>query len=257
MSAGRGRYRISYVGPSVGSGITDGRLGSVPAIVKTNGDNAPYCVANEVACGEIGRFLGLPVPLGGVCYSPTSNPKLFYASLDFNLPGRILPPTNVTTCVKQLPRLSSGVLLFDILIGNCDRHGRNISVDFSTKPPNMNIFDHGHALFGKDRCQGVERLERLRERLAISGGSRTQGNRHCFLDQIETDEHFGYWLDRIRRIPDFLMDDIIEELPTLGCTDKESAAAREFLRYRRISLEHIIEENKQEFSRIMTWRLFR
>ena len=134
--------------------------------------NAPYCVPNEVVCGEIGRFLGLPVPPAGVVYTPKGD-DLFYASLDFNLTGNALPPVNVTKCVSVLPRESAGVLLFDILIANSDRHGRNLSVDFSAKPPRMNIFDHGHALFGKDAGNGVARLEKLSDRLGVSAGSRT------------------------------------------------------------------------------------
>jgi hypothetical protein len=254
---GRGRYRIVYVGQPIGSGITDGHGVTVPGVAKTNGNSAPYCVPNEVICGELGRFLGLPIPPGGVCYSPSSNHQLFYVSLDFNLTGNTLPPVNTTNCIKQLPYQSAGLLLFDILIANADRHGRNLSVDFSAKPPTMNIFDHGHALFGKDMGQGVARLQKLRDRLAISGGSRTQGNRHCILDQIDTDAHFGHWLERIRLIPDFLVDDLCAELPGLGCSTNEATAAAEFLKYRRTNLEQIIVDNRSQFTGIRIWRLFR
>lgn len=181
MSVGRGRYRIVFLGPPLGSGVGEGRVVSVQAVAKTNTANVPYCVANEVVCGELGRFLGLDIPPGGVVYSPTGNPQLFYASLSFNLTGTSLPPVNTTKCVQLLPREPTGLLLFDILIANSDRHGRNFSVDFSQRPPTMNIFDHGHALLGKDAGQGIARFERLKDRLAISAGSRTQGNRHCIL----------------------------------------------------------------------------
>src|SRR5260370_4247056 len=146
MPVGRGRYRIVFFGPSVGTGVTDGHLVSVHAVAKTNAASAPYCVANEAVCGELGRFFGLPIPPGGVVYSPTSN-QLFYASLNFSLTAHALPPVNTTKCVKQLPELSAGLLLFDILIDNSGRHARNFSVDFSPRQPTMNIFDHGPALF--------------------------------------------------------------------------------------------------------------
>jgi hypothetical protein len=257
MGVGRGRYRIVYLGAALGSGVSDGRFVTVEAAAKTNTASAPYCVANEVLCGELGRFLGLPVPPGGVVYSPSGNHQLFYASLSFNLVGNALPPVNTTKCVKVLPELAAGLLLFDILIANADRHGKNFSVDYSVKPPMMNVFDHGHALFGKDAGQGVVRLERLRDRLAISAGSRTQGNRHCILDQLDTDAHFGRWLDRIRSVPDFVVEDLCEELPGLGCTDKEAAAAEDFLKHRRSNLEHIVEANRNQFTGIQSWSLFR
>jgi hypothetical protein len=255
MPAGSGRYRIVFFGPSLGSGVSDGHLVSVNAVAKTNVPATPYCVANELICGELGRFLGLPVPPGGVVYAPDG--KLFYASLNFNLTGNALPPVNATRCAEELHDLSTGLLLFDILVANSDRHGRNFSVDFSSKPPMMNVFDHGHAMFGKDAGQGVARLEKLRDRLAISAGSRTAGNRHCLIDQLGTDVHFGRWLERIRLTPDFFIDELCGEIVGLGCSNAEATAAAAFLKYRRSKLDQIVEENRKEFTSIRTWRLFR
>lgn len=250
------RSRVLWLGDAIGSGVTDGRVASVPGVAKMNCIAAPYCVANEVVCAEIGKFLGLPVPPGVVCYSNSSNHQLVYVSLNFNLLGNTLPPVNTTRCVKELPEQSAGVLLFDILIGNEDRHNRNLSVDWSTKPPLLSVFDHGHALFGKDAGKGTTRLSALRDRLGISGGVKTRGNRHCILDQIDTDAHFGAWLDRIRLIPEFVVNDICEQLPGLGCTKDEAAAASTFLKQRRANIEKIVMANRAEFTTIKSWRLF-
>jgi hypothetical protein len=255
MPAGSGRYRIVYFGPSLGTGVSDGHLVSVNAVAKTNVPSAPYCVANELMCGELGRFLGLPVPPGGVVYAPDG--KLFYASLSFNLTGNTLPPVNTTRCVKELPEMSAGVLLFDVLVANPDRHGRNFSVDFSSRPPMMNVFDHGHALLGKDAGKGTSRLEKLRDRLGVSGGSRTAGNRHSLLDQIGSDAHFGHWLERIRKVPSFFIDELCGEVVGLGCTDTEARAAAAFLKYRCQQLDSIVGANRAEFTGIRSWRLFR
>ena len=256
MPTGSGRYRATLLGIPLGAGVSEVQVVSIPALAKKNGLNAPYCVANEVVCGEIGRFLGLPIPPAGVVY-PSKGNDLFYASLDFNLTGNTLPPVNVTKCVQLLPEMSTGVLLYDILIANSDRHGRNLSVDFASKPPTMNVFDHGHALFGKDAGQGAARLQKLKDRLSISAGSRTAGNRHCLLDQISSDEYFDRWLDRIRQIPDFFIDDVCSELVGLGCTKGECEAAADFLKSRRANLGHIIENNRSQFTGIRAWRLFR
>jgi hypothetical protein len=173
------------------------------------------------------------------------------------LTGDALPPVNTTKCVKELPDLSAGLLLFDILIANSDRHGRNFSIDFSSRPAMMNVFDHGHALFGKTAGEGAERLEKLRNRLAVSAGSRTAGNRHCLIDQVGSDVHFGHWLERIRVIPDFFIDELAREIVGLGCSEAESKAAAAFLKYRRLRLDQIVENNKREFTGISSWRLFR
>ena len=115
------------------------------AIAKDN-SLAPYCIPNELICGELARFLRLPVPPVGVVSQSAGTP--LFASRDFNLTGNSLPPVDVAACVQQLPRLSAGLLLFDIWVANCDRHAENFSVDFLATPPVMNIFDHSHALFG-------------------------------------------------------------------------------------------------------------
>jgi hypothetical protein len=250
------RSRVTWIGEPIGAGVTDGRLASVPVVLKTNCIAAPYCIANELVCGGIGRFLGLPIPAGAVCHSNSPSHQLGYVSLNINLLGDTLPPVNVTLCAKQLPDLSTGVLLFDVLIGNADRHGRNLSVDWNVKPPVMSIFDHGHALFGKDAGQAVHRLEMLRNRLGISGGSRTRGNRHCMLDQIDSDTYFGLWFERIHQIPGYVIDDLCDQIPTLGCKPDEAKAAAEFLKYRRTNIESIVLANKAEFTKIKSWRLF-
>jgi hypothetical protein len=256
MPAGSVRYRITLLGLPLGSGVSESQIVSIPGVAKKNCPAAPYCVANEWVCGEIGRFLGLSVPPAGVFYPPKGNDLLF-ASLDFNLTGGTLPPVNATKCAVVLPEESAGLLLFDILIANSDRHGRNFSVDYSSKPPKMNVFDHGHAMFGKDSGEGAARLARLRDRLAISAGSRTAGNRHCLLDQVDTDVHFGRRIERIRQIPNYVIEDLCSELPGLGCTKPEAVAAEDFLKHRREKLSQIVEENKSQFSGIRSWRLFR
>lgn len=254
MPAGSGRFRVGFLGPALDVGAGDNHLVSIHAVAKKNCASAPYCVANEVLCGEIGRFIGLPIPPAGVVHSPKGN-ELLFASLDFNLTGNTLPPTNTTKCVEALPETSTGVLLFDILIANADRHGRNLSVNLLAKPPAMNVFDHGHALLGSVAGQGAARLQRLRDRLGISAGSKTAGNRHCLLDQITTDAHFDDWIERVRLIPDYVVEDLCGELPSLGVTKVEASSACDFLKHRRDCLRAIIERNRSEFTGIRTWRL--
>jgi hypothetical protein len=121
----------------------------------------------------------------------------------------------------------------------------------------MNVFDHGHAMFGKDAGKGAARLEKLRDRLGVSAGSRTAGNRHSLLDQVGSDAHFGHWMDRIRTIPSFFVDELCGEAVGLGCTETEAKAAANFLKYRSQNLDQIVGAGKAEFTSIRSWRLFR
>src|ERR1039457_484247 len=71
------------------------------AIIKNSAKHV-YCVPNEFICAEIGRFLGLPIPPGGLVYAQGHVPEHWFASLNFNLTASDLPPVDGTVCVKEL-----------------------------------------------------------------------------------------------------------------------------------------------------------
>lgn len=201
--------------------------------------------------------MGLPVPPGAIVHAPgNALAEYWFASLDFNLTGHSLPPVDVDDCVAQLPDLSTGLLLFDILVANCDRHAGNFAVDFlAAGDPQMSVFDHGHALFGFIDGQGAQRLTVLRDRLGASGGSVTTGNRHCLLDVLNTSDHFVKWLDRIAALPDFFIEDRCRAALGLGIGDSEASAAIDFLKFRRDNLRAVLNNHRPEFRGIVPWSL--
>ncbi len=251
-------YRIESVGRQLGIGVAQSRYVYLSAVAKENSASAaPYCIPNELICGELGRFLRLPVPPVGIVSQVRGEP--LFASLDFNLTGNSLPPVNVVNCVNVFPSLSAGLLLFDIWVANCDRHAGNFSVDFYGTPPQMNIFDHSHALFGYAAGQGEIRLTTLRDRLGISWTTNNPvdsgQHRHCLLDAVSDDDHFDFWLNRIRATPDFYIEEICQDAEPYGLTAQEVSTAIDFLKARRDNMKQIISNNQAEFSAIQTWRL--
>jgi hypothetical protein len=187
--------------------------------------------------------------------TPAAPVKFYYASLDFNLTGNTLPPADPHAFVAELPSEATGLLLFDILIANSDRHAGNLYLDTSGGTPKAAVFDHSHGLFGYIAGQGAARLQAMKSRLAITGQPPTGGNRHCLLDVVNSDDQFSYWIDRIKALPDFLIEDVCTEAVKYGITSHEAQAAVNFLRYRRSGLRRIIVRNKQEFRGIVQWRL--
>jgi hypothetical protein len=250
-------YRIASIGRQLGIGVVGSRYVSVSAVAKENMDAAPYCIPNELICGELGRFLRLPVPPVGIVAQASGGP--LFASLDFNLAGNSLPPVDVTHCVQVLPSLSAGLLLFDIWVANCDRHPANFSVDFLATPPQMNIFDHSHALFGYAAGQGEARLNALRDRLGVSWNTNNPvdsgRHRHCLLDGVDADTHFAHWLDRIQATPDFFIEEVCRDAQPYGLTSLEVNTAVGFLKHRRDNLRSIISGHRAEFSAIQAWSL--
>ena len=62
-------FRILRAGESLGEGVSKGFKVDLSAIAKQNSDNSPYCIPNELICGELGRMLGLPIPPIGLISS--------------------------------------------------------------------------------------------------------------------------------------------------------------------------------------------
>ena len=251
-----GPYRIVALGEQLGIGVADSRYVSIQAVAKTNGPLAPYCIPNELICGEIGRFLGLPIPPGGVVRGQGKAEPLFFASLDFNLTGNILPPIDPAECVERLPELASGILLFDALVANCDRHSENLAMDTSTSPPLLNLFDHSHGMFGGREGMAAERLGRIHNSLALTPGEWTGVSRHCLLHAVRSDDHFGSWLDRIARLPDFFIENACRAAVNLGITSDDAKIAVDFLCHRRDQLPTIVSDSRSDFRSIAAWRLF-
>jgi hypothetical protein len=248
-------YRIISFDRQMGVGVSGSWQASISAVAKCNGPNAPYCVPNELISTEIGRILRLPIPPCGIIKAPNTATPFWFASLDFNLTGNALPPLDPLACFTDLPDLSTGLLLFDSLILNCDRHRGNLAMDKSIRPVQMNIFDHSHALFGFEPGAGSRRLTDLKNRLGISGGPHTMGNRHCLLDVISADDHFDKWLSRIESIPDFFIEETCRDAEKLGITSIETEDVINFLKFRKQNLRAIILAHQTEFTSIRTWRL--
>jgi hypothetical protein len=157
----------------------------------------------------------------------------------------------VRTVSRCTPFESVGIVLFDILIANGDRHRGNLNLDNSQNPPRLTVFDHSHALFGSVNGSGHSRLITLGDKLGIN-----DGNRHCLLDAIKNDSHFREWLGRISSLPNYLIDGACDATVPLGMiTALEARTAKDFLKRRKNEIETLISANKVEFTSISQWSL--
>lgn len=250
-------YRLLSVKDPLNIGIAGGMHLTVAAVGKQNVDNAPYCIPNEMICGELGRFLRLPVPPLGVVAEEGG--EAWFASLNFNLTGNDLPPVKPSDCVRLLPSRSAGVLLFDIWIANLDRNRKNLALDLLATPPLMSVFDHGHALFGYAKDKGVERLAEHMDTLGISwktGEPLESGrHRHCLLDAVNSDAHFDHWMKRIESTPNFYIEEVCRDALPYGMSAAEGDAAAGFLKARRDNIRKLVNDNRAEFTAITQWSL--
>ena len=223
---------------------------SASIYVKQNLPDLPYRIANEYICSRIGRFIGLPVPPHALMRF--ENGPYCFAILDFDSDKRSLLPINPEACVAFDARICTGILLFDVLIGNADRHDENLRTDDRSAPKRIVVYDHDVALLGA-LPPGTDRLTELASMLGIAGETATS-TIHCLLNLLTTAEHFEEWLRRIADVPAWFIKDTCDMVVQKRLVSRSDAdAAEAFLVNRRKNLGSILDGHREQFSAITKW----
>lgn len=106
-------------------GSSGPKLGSMRAVVKQDSEAAPTTVYNEYVASRLGAMFGISVATGVLAEGEQSgSTTTAYASLIANGPGGRLPHVtrySVEQVAQRYPWECSGMLVFDVLIGNWDR----------------------------------------------------------------------------------------------------------------------------------------
>ena len=223
------------------------RLGDAVFYVKLSSfAPTPYVLANEYICAELARHVRLPIPPHFIARMRTSGEAAF-CSLNFNLKGIDLPPIDAAAAVKEEPDVCTGVLIFDIWIGNTDRHGKNVAFQAERPPNRIGIIDHSHVPFFDPDWASFQD-----GKLGITG---ERGNRHALLDFLHTDTYFDKWIRRIQTVPDEYISEILTDAEELGIPPVFRRDAYDYFRRRRDGLRDLIGAHKAEFTAIAQWGL--
>jgi hypothetical protein len=230
-------------------------VGPIRARHKWNSEYRPYCLANEVICAELGRFIGLPIPPYAVTNPEDVEQKFWFSSLEFTFGSRQDRPVLGDRIVACLPELAAGILVFDVFIANADRHDENLKVDLMMEPTQVRVYDHDQALFGgaSTTTQGIQRLTEMQGRLGISGGTTTGGRRHALLDHFKSNELFGHWCHIISEMPRSFLERTCRQCRLYGLTADEEERAAVFLNDRKWDLRSILTQHRKEFTGITNW----
>jgi hypothetical protein len=221
------------MGAPVGAGATGAMHVGIAGIAKPNSAGLPFVVANEYICESLGRAILLPIPPGFVI---DVNSEPHYVSLNFNLAGMALPPADPTEIVANHPQLAAGIVLFDIWIGNDDRHAANIHYDQASN--RIEVFDHSHAKLSNDAADLVVRLGQL----AIGG--------HCLAPALRSTDGLADWANRINQVPEFYIRSNIGAAVDLGLPADRVASTSDYLLQRRPRLLDLLRNNRAAFPRI-------
>ena len=211
----------------------------IAGVAKKSTPATPYIVGNELVCNGIARALLLPCPPGALM---DLNAEPYFFSLDFNLAGQALPPANVQAVVNEQPRLCWGIIAFDVLVLNNDRHNGNFSYDTQTKA--LQIFDHSHALLAPNGDNGnvSQRLAGNANGLGIGG--------HSLAPEIDTFDGMKSWTARIAGLPNYLIEGLVEEACTVGFPAANRQEITDFLKSRRDNIEGLITANTASFPKL-------
>jgi hypothetical protein len=232
------KYKVIAVGPQIAATATAPVFVSIAGVAKKVLPNQPFIVANELICSNIARALLLPCPPGALMESGDST---YFFSLDFNLAGQALPPVSPATIVQKFPDIAWGIIVFDALVMNSDRHNHNIAHDMTTD--RIQIFDHSHAYLtpGGD----IEQTLAARSaNLAIGG--------HCLAGEINTAIGLDVWIEKVKQIPDYFIDGLVEAGCGCGIPAERKDLLPSFMKNRRDNLGSLFSANMANFPKVPT-----
>jgi hypothetical protein len=197
----------------------------------------------------------LPVPPFTIAGRKTASTRMF---VSYNFEGDTSPDD-----MRPFPLYSrfkhecAGIVVFDILIANCDRGPRNLKVDNAAKPTAFHLIDHERALFYIYKGEGIKRLETRRGRLGITDSGESDDS-HCLVEMLDDIDHIADWIARVHELPNWFIDDVCEAMWKVSLNREECDAAKRFLKERRDGIGKLVLDNRTRFPRIhpLKWPIF-
>jgi hypothetical protein len=205
----------------------------VAAVAKKPSAAEPNTVINELISSLIARALFLPIAPGALL---EHSGDTYFFSMNFNLAGQALPPTNVPLLLSEQIETCWGILLFDILMMNIDRHANNLSYDTVTK--DVQIFDHGRTFLSLSQTID-DVIANCKDKPGIAN--------HCLQNTINSWFGFDLWVERIKALPNYFIECAVIELRKIGFPFGKVRAAQDFLKSRRDGIEDLVTKNMPLF----------
>jgi hypothetical protein len=214
---------------------------------------APFVVVNEFVAWRLASVVGLPVPPGTLLGNHPSG-AVGWVTLSYLPSHSVMPPVNPANVVAAFPELVAGVVVFDFIIANTDRHSGNLAlvtgpVLTATGPQTrerLEVFDHSHAVVNNgihnNSRSPQNYLHALKDEFVISG--------NCLLAHITSADDLLVWSHRMSRL---LTDEVVREICeeaamiTTDFTSDDASVLSEFLTSRRDTALTVIMAHAAQF----------
>ncbi len=251
----RSRRRFESAGRSGGVNEEQTWTVKTEAVGKSRWEESPYLIANEWISANIAQFLRLPVPPFAIVQKKRRETAMF---ISYSYDGDTKPDdVEPELLYRNFPLECAGVVVLDILIANCDRHGGNMKVDKPSNPKTFFIIDHERSLFYVDERGGIDRLRSRENRLGIADGHDSTDDYHCLIELLDSVEHIVEWVAKVETLPNWFIDSVCEEIRDVSSINRrECDFVKGFLKRRRDSIRKLIWDNKSRFPAVVTWPLF-
>lgn len=225
------RYKVWGWGArsSTGSDEVIKWTAGITCLAKRHRDS-PYEVFNELVCMQLGRALGLPIPIGFVL---EKDGDLYYCSANLALFDGEAPDADFELFAEKDHRTALGVVVFDAWVANADRHSRNAIYDDIDNQ--IYIFDHGMALLGN---RGTSYLHESRGQLRLC---------EDLTFEIADASSFSEWYNRVLGIPEFMITDAIRDAAKTGIGLDEQQEVADFLIHRRNELPQLLKDVQESY----------
>ena len=179
---------------------------------KANNPDFPFTVANEIVATEIGRALGLNLPVVITHFSEETT--LALVQMTTRDPAiQAGPPATALVLeeyVDKHPREVHGAIIFDLFVANNDRafgpERRNLALDEDGR---LQLYDQGNACFYRPRPSadieaGIPRLDAVEKDLTAMFDMAHKGNQ--YFDLLVDWKLVEEWSDRLKALPEFLIE---------------------------------------------------
>ena len=234
---------LELAGDPIGGASGPKRLFNVRFLGKSGNSDLPYTVANELVATELGHLLGLNLP--GVLSHAIGDETLVLikmAGRDSRMGSQPATARALAEYVRRHPDEVHGSIVFDLFVANNDRafapERRNFTLDEDGR---LMLYDQGNACFYRPRPAagiraGVDRLDAVDSSLEALFDMDHKGN--YYRELLSDWSLVRRWCDRIARIPDFMIEAIIDRIPRQlpHPSVKERERLRDFLLARRSTL---------------------
>lgn len=185
-----------------------------------------YGLFNELVASQLGRILGLPIPVGLVI-GQGQEARFSHVQVEGG------PPKDLAEVARTESRILCGTAVFDAWICNHNRTINHVLLDKDTH--RLLLVGHGSALLGN---VGPQRLRQHEKHIDLNAS---------FAQEVRDFTTFCDWYRRLVQIPEYMIMDTVRDAAHSRVSEADAVVTGRLLIARRSSLLTLFRSHKHLF----------